>query len=526
MNEKKKGGLLSRVEPIVFFPALVIMIGVTILGFFNYDALLNGLLAIYNWATHNFGWTYAVITVINLVICILLFVHPVGKTKLGGKDAKPELSNFAWFSITLTSTIGISLIMWGGVEPIVHFMNPPAFSGVEAGTEAAATFALSQGYVHWSFNQYALYTFAAVAVAIAHFNFNRPLSVASGMYFAIGKNKVVGKLADALCLIVIVGGIATSLGIGITQLSTGLRYSFGIESSNMLSLIITIAIVVTYCAASASGIKRGIAAVSNVNVWIFFGLLIFVYLVGPTLFINEISVQSLGDFLDSGVKRTMMVGVFGDDPWVDDWTLNFYIANAAYAPLMGVFLAKLGKGRTVRSFVGVNLGICSIFNIVWFNVFGGASIFSQMNGLDLSAVMDAEGLEAAAFAFFQSLPLGQIIVPIFTLAIFLSFVTMAESMCTSMSALSMRGGLAANEDEPSTFLKLLWGIFVGVLAYFLLGLMGVDVIKYTYMVFGFPIFIVIGLMIYSLCKYMFFPNFELIQSLKGFFAGKAAKKSD
>ena len=111
MNEKKKGGLLGRVEPIVFFPALIIMIGVTILGFFNYDALLNGLLAIYNWATHNFGWTYAVITVINLVICILLFVHPVGKTKLGGKDAKPELSNFAWFSITLTSTIGISLII-------------------------------------------------------------------------------------------------------------------------------------------------------------------------------------------------------------------------------------------------------------------------------------------------------------------------------------------------------------------------------------------------------------------------------
>lgn len=518
---KEKKGLLGKIEPIVFVPAFIIMLGVTVLGFFNYDALLNGLLAVYHWASSNFGWTYAVITVINLVICLVLFFHPVGKTKLGGPDAKPELSGFAWFAITLTSTIGISLIMWGGVEPIVHFTNPPAFAGVEPYTEAAATFALSQGYVHWSFNQYALYTFAAVAVAIAHFNHKQPLSVAAGMYFAIGKNKLAGKIADALCLIVIVGGIATSLGIGITQLTTGLRYSFGIQSSQMVSLVIAVAIIATYCAASASGIKRGIALVSNINVWIFFGLLVFVYLVGPTLFINEISLQSLGDFLDSGVKRTMMAGPFNNDPWVDDWTLNFYIANAAYAPLMGVFLAKLGKGRTVRSFVGVNLGICSVFNIIWFNVFGGASIFAQINGLDLASAMDAEGLETAAFAFFQSLPLGKIIVPIFTIAIFLSFVTMAESMCTSMSALSMRGGLAANEDEPSTALKLVWGIFVGVQAYLLLGLMGVDVIKYTYMVFGFPIFIVMGIMAYSLCKYMFFPNFELIQSIKGLFRKKS-----
>ncbi|MDD2413942.1 MAG: BCCT family transporter, partial [Eubacteriaceae bacterium] len=152
--KKERKPLLKMVEPVVFFPAFIVMLGVTIIGFVNYDALLNGLLTVYQWATTNFGWIYAAITVINLVICLILFVHPVGKIRLGGKDAKPELTGFAWFSITLTSTIGISLIMWGSVEPIVHFTNPPAFAGVKALSEGAATFALSTGYIHWSFNQY------------------------------------------------------------------------------------------------------------------------------------------------------------------------------------------------------------------------------------------------------------------------------------------------------------------------------------------------------------------------------------
>ena len=209
-----------------------------------------------------------------------------------------------------------------------------------------------------------------------------------------------------------------------------------------------------------------------------------------------------------------MLNPITQDPWPGNWTLNFYIANAAYAPLMGVFLAKLGKGRTIREFITVNLGVCSIFNIVWFNIFGGASIYEQLYGLDLASVMADKGLESAAFAFFQTLPLGKLIVPIFTLAIFLSFVTMAESLTTSMAAISMKGGLSANEDEPNTILKLIWGIFVGVLAYFLLGLMGVDVIKYTYMVFGFPIFIILAITGYSLLKAAFFPNFQLLKSLK------------
>ena len=511
---KNKKSLWGIIDPVIFLPAFLIISFCAIVGFWYYDVFLETLLAIYSWATNLFGWTYAAITVVYLTALIFIVFHPIGKVRLGGANAKPDLSFFTWFCITLTSTIGISLIMWGSVEPIVHFTNPPAFSGLEPYSEDAATFALSTGYIHWSFNQYALYTFTAVAVAIAHFNCNQPLSVAGSMYFAIGNNKILGKIADALCLLVIVGGVATSLGIGINQLAAGLSYSFGIEPSQFVKLLITIAIVICYSAASVSGIKKGISAVSRVNVWIFFGLLLFTYLVGPTIFINKLSLQSLGDFLDSGIKRTLMLNPITQDPWPGSWTLNFYIANAAYAPLMGVFLAKLGKGRTIREFITVNLGVCSIFNIVWFNVFGGASIYEQLYGLDLASVMSEKGLESTAFAFFQTLPLGRLIVPLFTLAIFLSFVTMAESLTTSMAAISMKGGLSANEDEPNTALKLIWGVFVGLLAYFLLGLMGVDVIKYTYMVFGFPIFIILAITGYSLIKAAFFPDFQLLGSLK------------
>lgn len=519
MNElndikSEKKSFMEIIDPVVFLPAFLIMVACLVIGFWKYDLLLSGLLTVFHWATVNFSWPYAAITVASLALLIFIMIHPVGKIKLGGADAKPELSTFTWFCITLTSTIGVSLIMWGSVEPIVHFTNPPAFSGVEPLSEAAATFALSTGYIHWSFNQYALYTVAAVAIAIAHFNYDQPLGVGSGMYFALGNNNMAGKIADALCLLVIVGGVATSLGIGITQIATGCSFAFGIQPTTLVKLIIAAVIITTYSAASVSGIKKGISALSRINVWIFFGLLLFTYLAGPTLFINEISLQTLGDFLGSGIERTLMLNPITQDPWPRDWTINFYVANAAYAPLLGVFLAKIGKGRTIRGFIAMNLGVCSVFNIVWFNIFGGASIYQQLYGMDIASVMVERGLESAAFAFFSTLPLGAIIVPIFTIAVFLSFVTMAESLTTSMAAISMRGGLSANEDEPSAVLKIIWGVFVGVMAYFLLGLVGVDVIKYTYMVFGFPIFIILGIMIYSLLKGLFFPEFSIAQAAR------------
>ena len=514
-NDKKT--LRQVTDPIVFFPAFCIIIGCCLVGLFAYDSFLHYLIAIYNWATETFGWTYSIITVFYLAVLVILFFNPVGKIRLGGEDAKPDLSTFTWFCITLTSTIGISLIMWGSVEPILHFTNPPAFSGVKPLSEDAATFALSTGYIHWSFNQYALYTFCALAIAIAHFNYNQPLSVASGMYFATGGNKLWGKIADSLCLLVIVGGVATSLGIGINQLAAGCFYSFGLQPTAMCKLIIAVVVVITCSLTSVSGIKKGISYVSQVNVWLFFGLLLFTYAVGPTNFINKLSIQALGEFLTTGIRRTLMLNPITKDPWIGNWTLNFYIANAAFAPLMGVFLAKLGKGRTVRQFIGVNLGVCSIFNIVWFDIFGGAAIYEQLYGLDLAKVMAEHGLESAAFAFFQKLPLGVLIVPLFTIAIFLSFVTMAESLTTSMAAISMNGGLSANEDEPNTALKLVWGGFVGIIAYYLLGLMGVDVIKYVYMVFGFPIFIILSITGYSLLKMTFFSEFKLKNAIKGMF---------
>lgn len=517
---KEKTPLLKSFDPIVFLPAFIVMLIVTILGLFWYQTLLDGLMAIFNYVIHTFGWTYIYVTMFDLALLIILLVHPLGKTKLGGPDTKPELSTFTWFATTLCTTVGISLIMWGGAEPVFHFMNPPEWAGVAAGSPEAASFALSTGYIHWSFNQYALYTLAGVAIAIFHYNYNRPLSVAAGMYGAIGTNKMAGKLADALCLIVIVGGIASSLGIGITQLSTGLNYAFGVQDSQMLHLIIAVVVVATYCCSSYSGVKKGVALISRINVWIFFGLLLFVFVIGPTMFEINLGTESLGYWMEHGLHNSLRTGALTGDSWHTDWTINFFALNAAYAPLEGLFLAKLARGRSVRGFVGMNLVVCSLFNIAWFIIMGGASIYMQTHSIDLNAIMNEQGLQACAFALFQNMPLGVITVPMFTFAIFISFVTMGDSMCTSMAAMSMRGGMAANMEEPNSALKIIWGIFVGLLAYFLLGLGGVESIKYTYMVFGFPIFIICFAMIYSVAKWLFFPDFKLLDSLKEFFGGK------
>ena len=518
LKENNKKGLFESIDWIVFLPAFLIITSCVVLGFYKKDLFLKALLTIHSWASENFGWPYVLVIVGSLVILIVLIFHPVGKIKLGGEDAKPELSTFAWFCITLTSTIGVALIFWGSVEPVLHFTSPPAWALVKAGSEQAAVFALSTGYIHWSFNQYALYTIAGVAIALAHFNHKQPLSVASGMFFAIGKNKVLGKLADALCLLVIVGAVASSLGIGIKQIVKGCTFIIDGLSTDSLSLFVAALIIITYCLASVSGVKKGISAISRLNVWIFFGLLIFVYLVGPTQFINKLGIQSIGNFLSTGLERTMTLSPFSsNDSWINNWTINFFVSSAAYAPLLGLFLAKIARGRTIRSFVAMNLGVCSIFNIIWFNVFGGAAIYEQIHSVDIAKIMDTQGLESAAFAFFETLPCGKIVILVFIVAIFFSFVTMAQSLVTSMAAISMKGGLCQNIDTEDKRLILLWGIIVGALAYILLDLVGVEVIKYTYLVFGFPIFILLFLMMYSVLKGLFFPDFELLKSIYSFF---------
>ncbi len=513
--------LFSKIEPVVFFPVFILLIGVTVGGLVNYNGLLNFLLVAFEWTTDTFGWIYTIIAITMLVLCVVFFIHPLGKTKFGGPDAKPEMSTFAWFSVTLTTSIGVALILWGSIEPVTHFMNPPTWAGVEAGSEAAASFATSQVALHWAFNQYAVYTVAGIVAGLAHFNYGRPMAPSSGLYWAIGDNKLACNIVDALCLITCVGGMATSMGTGIVQIATGAHYALPIiPDNNMTQLIVAVVIVFLYTFACCSGVDKAMSVISNFNVYVYIFLLAFVVVIGPTVFMGQLGMQSLGELFNSGIRRSFMTSPFGDS-WVDNWTINFYLSIAVYVPIMGLFFAKIARGRTIRAFIGMDFFICSIFNIIWIDIFGGAAIFEQAKNLvDLNGIMQTEGLQAAAFAFFNVYPLKSILVPLFALAIFLSFVTMGQSLVTTFAAMSMKGGLSANETMPSKPLMILFGVFIGAFAYILLGLMGVDVIKYTYMVVGFPIFIIMLLEIYSLLKWAFFPDFSIKKAMK---EGKAAK---
>ncbi len=516
------GKLLNKIEPVVFFPVFILLIGIMIGGLVNYDGLLNFLVVAFEWTTDTFGWIYTIVAVSMLALCFFFFFHPLGKTKFGGENAKPDMSTFGWFSVTLTTSMGVALILWGSIEPVTHFMNPPAWAGVEAGSEAAASFATSQVAIHWAFNQYAVYTVAGIVAGLAHFNYGRPMAPSSGLYWAIGNNKLACNIIDALCLITCVGGMATSMGTGIVQITTGAHYALPIIPDNsMTQLIVTVVIIFLYTFACCSGVDKAMSAISDFNVYVFLFLLAFVLVVGPTVFMGQLSMQSFGDLLQSGLKRSFMTSPFGDS-WVDGWTINFYLSIAVYVPIMGLFFAKIARGRTIRAFIGMDFFVCSIFNVIWIDIFGGAAIFEQWKGLvDLNGIMQAEGLQAAAFAFFNVYPLKSILVPLFALAIFLSFVTMGQSLVTTFAAMSMKGGLSANESMPSKPIMILFGVFIGAFAYILLGLMGVDVIKYTYMVVGFPIFIVMMLEIYSLLKWAFFPDFSIKKSLAESKAAKA-----
>ena len=480
--------MTQSLRPMVFWPPFLLLFFAVLFSFINQDAFLSATTQANDWILHNFGWMFSIGTLSILMICIGIYFSPLGKVTIGGPDAKPILSKWQWFSITLCTTVAIGILFWATAEPMYHLTAPPKSLHLDPNSPEAAMYALSTMFLHWTFTPYAIYTLPALMFAFAYYNMKKPFSLGSALYPLFGNKSlgVIGKGTDAICLYALVAGMAASLGTGVLTISGGVHHLFNIKNSPTLWAFITLLIVATFAASSASGLKKGIRILSDLNAKIFFFLVIFIFVFGPTTFILGFGVESFANYLDHFFQKSLFTGSLTNDSWPKGWTL-FYWANwLAWAPITALFLGRITYGYKVRTIIMVNLVIPALFSACWMAIFSGTAIHMELvQNLGLSEVLRDKGPESIIYFVLSQFPMAKFIIMLFLFTSFLSYVTAADSNTTAMGSISTTG-ISPDNPEPKLFIKLLWGVSVGVVSWVMISFAGIDGIKMLSNLGGFP----------------------------------------
>ncbi|GAA0092513.1 BCCT family transporter [Paraclostridium bifermentans] len=502
-NEVNDISRKPKIRKSIFIPMIVIFLSIIIVGIISPKDLYNIQNYVVGIAFDNFGWLFQLSAISFVIICVWLMFSKYGSIKLGGKDSKPTLTYWNWFTISLTSGIGTGILFWGIAEPITHFMNPPHVGvNIEGGGEVAAMLAMNISYTHWTFIPYAIYAVSGVMIAFAVYNMNLPCRVSSVLYTLRNRrvSKVTESIIDNICLFAICGGVASCLGVGTMQIGKGLEQVLDIPNTKITWLFIVGLIVVIYIISSVTGIEKGVKWIADKNTKLYIILLGFVFIVGPTTFILSLGTQSLGYTLDNLLQVSTYLSPIDKSDWPRWWSVYYWAIWLAYAPIMGMFFALISKGRTIKEFMIMNFIVPSIFGVIWFIVFGGASIYQQINGIDLWGTMNSLGTEASLFLFIKAYPFSSVIAMLFIVGIFISIVTMCDTMTTTISNLSINSEKYQDNKIPWN-IKVFWGVSMALIAIVNLlssneGISGIDATKQLATVTGFPILFIMIILVF------------------------------
>lgn len=492
---------MKKMRHVAFWPPAVLFVGAMIWNLVSPEGFTAGITAANNWIISNLAWAFALGVLAILAVVIWVMVSRFGDVRIGGRDAVPMLDNLRYFSITLTTIIAVGILFWGTSEPLYHYLSPPSSLHIESGSPEAAVFAVSTMYIHWGFLPLAIYALPAVLFAFVFYNMRLPYTIASTLVPLFGR-KVVDRFAqplDAIVMYSLIAGMAASLGSGILSVSGGLSYLTGWQSGLVMWALVDAAVVVTFVLSSVVGLFKGIKRLSEANMMLFIGLLVFVLVLGGTGFILNLGTEAFANSLATFFPKAAFTGAAANDSWAGAWTIFYWCNWLAWAPISGMFLGRISYGHTVREALGVQFVAPAVFDIVWVGVFASATIkIERETGGALSEALQ-RGPEHAAFAFFAHFPLASVLIPLFVLAVFLSYVTGADAYTTTLGGLSSTG-ISPESQEPNLWLKIFWGVLLGLVSWALLAVAGVDGVKMLSNVGGLPALILMMFMLVSLIR--------------------------
>lgn len=447
--------------------------------------------------TTTFGWYYLLIVTVMVLFCLFFLISPMGQIKLGKDTDKPEFSFGTWIAMLFSAGMGIGLVFWGAAEPLSHFAIDPATA--EPGSAEAFRESMRYTFFHWGIHAWAIYGVVAMALAYFQFRKGEPGLISSTLkpLFGDKMNGPWGVLVDVIAVFATAVGVATTLGFGTIQINEGLAYLFdGVPADNFTVQIIIIAVVTVLFLTSAwSGLSKGIKYLSNTNMVLAVALLVLVMILGPTLLILNMFTDTLGTYLQNLVRMSFRAApIDGENrAWIDGWTIFYWAWWISWAPFVGIFIARVSKGRTIRQFLFGVLLVPTMISFIWFAAFGTTAMNVQDNGTDLTGLLTSEVL----FGVFNELPLGIILSIIAILLVSTFFITSADSATFVLGMQSTNGSL-----HPSNTVKLTWGISQSLIAVILLSAGGLDALQTALIIAAFPFSFIMLLMMGSFYKAM------------------------
>ncbi|WP_182523414.1 BCCT family transporter [Nocardioides dongkuii] len=460
-------------DRVVFGVTAAIAVAFLAWGFFGTDSLQRISGDSLGWTMANTGWLFVLTSSGFVVFVLWLALSRYGAITLGRDGEEPEFRTVSWVAMMFSAGMGIGLMFYGVSEPISHFVTPPPGTGA-AGDPEAVQDAMATTLFHWTLHPWAIYAVVGLAIAYGVYRKGRVQLISAAFEPLIGRHAhgPWGKLIDILAIFATLFGSAASLGLGALQISSGLEIVAGIgEVGNALLVGVIALLTAAFVASAVSGVAKGIQWLSNTNMVLAVALAAFVFVAGPTVFILDLLPTSLGSFVADLPMMAARTGAAGDETnaWLQTWTVFYWAWWLSWTPFVGMFIARISRGRTIRQFVTGVLLVPSLVSLVWFCVFGGAAIKLQQTGTDIAG---ADGLESQLFTTLENYPLATVTSVVVMLLVAIFFVSGADAASIVMGTLSERGSTA-----PRRATVVFWGVATGAVAAVMLLAGGADALS-------------------------------------------------
>ena len=444
--------------------------------------------------TRDFGWLYLWVVLGLVIMAVVLAFSRYGDLKLGGEDDEPEFSIGAWFAMLFAAGMGIGLVFWGVAEPISHYGAPPP--GIAPNTPEAATAAMRYSFFHWGLHPWAVYSIVALAIAFFQFRRGGPALVSTAVQaLPWAPLQKLGPVVNVLAVIATAFGVAASLGMGALQINSGLNAVFGLPVGQASQVGIIVVTTVLFLASAVTGVTKGIKWLSSANLALAALLTLGIFVMGPTVAIIDTFTNTLGSYVSEFVRMSLRMTPFRDSGWVSGWTVFYWAWWVSWSPFVGLFIARVSRGRTIREFILGTVLAPTLAAFVWFSVFGGTALNMEiMQGLPIAEAVGAD-VSTALFAMFDTLPLSGLLSGIATVLVLVFFVTSGDSATLVLGMMSTGG-----QANPSARVKIIWGVLVSGIAISLLLAGGLKAVQSATIVFALPFTLVIVLMAVALWR--------------------------
>ncbi len=444
--------------------------------------------------TRDFGWFYLWVVLGLVVMALLLAFSRYGDLKLGAEDDEPEFSIGAWFAMLFAAGMGIGLVFWGVAEPISHYGAPPP--GIAANTPEAANAAMRYSFFHWGLHPWAVYSIVALAIAFFQFRKGGSALVSTAVQsLPWAWARGLGPVVNVLAVIATAFGVAASLGMGALQINSGLAAVAGMPVSAASQVGIIVVTTLLFLASAVTGVTRGIKWLSTFNLIVAGLLALAIFVLGPTVAIIDTFTTTLGSYVSEFVRMSLRMTPFRDSGWVGGWTVFYWAWWVSWSPFVGLFIARVSRGRTIREFILGTVLAPSLAAFVWFSVFGGTALNMEiMQGVPIAEAVSAD-VSTALFAMFEALPLGAIMASVATVLVLVFFVTSGDSAVLVLGMMSSGGN-----ENPGARVKIVWGVLVSGIAISLLLAGGLKAVQTATIVFALPFALVIVLMAIALWR--------------------------